>query len=176
MKDLELDALDLADVITDQVRNFASVHGRTKKSIQIFGSVGLQTQISLFAGNDAPLKAQLRRKMRRRTLTALAFESIGSLAESIATSAIQIVFNFVRWTWKTVDANSVLLAVLAMSVLVNVIFSSTNTSEWWRERKASKFMARLGIGPDLTMSKAVYLNELRTALEPSLPEGSGNQW
>lgn len=163
-------------MISDQVRNFASAHGRTKKAIQIFGAVGQQTQISTFAGNDAPLKAQLRRKQRRRTLTALAFESLGSLLESVATSAMQIIFDFVRWTWKTVDANSVLLGVLVMSVLVNVIFSSTGTSEWWRERKAGKFMTRLGIGPDLTMSKAIYLHEHETALKPGLREASSSQW
>ena len=162
----------------DQVRYFASAHGRTKKAIQIFGLVRSSTQSSLFAGSDMPLKTQLRRTMRRRTLTALAFESLGSLLESVATSAIQVVFEFVRWTWKTINANSVLLAVLVMSILVNVIFSSTSTSEWWRERKAGKFVARLGIGPDLTMSKAIYLHELResTALEVSFSEGSSSQW
>lgn len=91
---------------------------------------------------------------------------------------MQVVFDFVRWTWKTVNANSILLAILAMSVLVNVIFSSKNTSEWWRERNAGKFMAKLGIRPDVTMSKAIYLHELResTALEPNPPEGSRSQW
>lgn len=173
LKDLELDALDLADVIADQVRNFASAHNRTKKAVQIFGPVGLQTQISLFAGNDAPLKAQLRRKMRRRTLTALAFESLGSLLESVATSAMQLVFDFVRWTWRTIDANSVLLAILATSILINVIFSSAGTSEWWRERRAGKFMTGLGIGPDLTMSKAIYLHEL--PLELGLQESTNSQ-
>ena len=176
MKDLELDALDLADVITDQVRTFASVHGRTKKAIQIFGSVGLQTQISLFTGNDAPLKAQLRRKMRRRTLTSLTFESLVSLLESVATSAMQIVFDFVRWAWKAIDANSLLLVFLAVSVLTNVIFSSTGTSDWWRDRKAGKFMARLGVGPDLTMSKSIYLHELRTGMDPTFPEDDKSQW
>lgn len=165
-------------MIVDQVRNFGSAYGRTKKAIQIFGQVGLQTQVSLFAGNDTPLKAQLRRKMRRRTLTALAFESFGSLLETVATSAMQIVFDFVGWTWKTIDANSVLLAVLATSVLVNVIFSSTGASEWWREREAGKVMTGLGIGPDLTMSKAIYLHELHTSAAPELGlrEGSSNQW
>ena len=163
-------------MITDQVRTFASVHGRTKKAIQIFGSVGLQTQSSLFAGNDAPLKAQLRRKMRRRTLTSLAFESLVSLLESVATSAMQIVFDFVRWAWKTIDANSLLLGFLAVSVLVNVIFSSTGTSDWWRDRKAGKFMARLGVGPDLTMSKSIYLHELRSGMDPIFPEDNKSQW
>ena len=165
-------------MIADQVRNFASAHGRTKKAIQIFGAVGLQTQVSLFAGNDAPLRAQLRRKTRRRTLTALAFESLGSLFESVATSAMQLVFDFVRWIWRTVDANSVLLTVLATSILVNLILSSTGTSEWWRERKAVIFLKRLGVGADLTMSKVIHLDQLHEFVAPeSRPqEGSSSQW
>lgn len=117
--------------------------------------------------------------MKRRTLTALALESLGSLLESVATSAVQIVFDFVRWTWNTIDANSVLLFVLAASVLTNVIFSSVGTSEWWSERKAGKFMTRLGVGPDLTMSKAIYMHELHNqsaALNLGLREDSSNQW
>ena len=165
-------------MIADQVRNFASAHGRTKKAIQIFGAVGLQTQVSMFAGNNAPLKAQLRRKMRRRTLAALAFESLGSLLESVATSAMQIAIDFVRWIWKTIDANSVLLVVLATSVLVNLIFSSMGTSEWWRERKAGRYMNRLGIGPDVTMSRIVHLDQLHESVAPKsrLREGSSRQW
>lgn len=88
---------------------------------------------------------------------------------------MQVVFDFLRWTWKTIDANTVLLALLATSVLVNVIFSSMGTSEWWRERKAGKFMTRLGIGPDLTMSKAIYLHELHE-LNLGLREYPSNQW
>ena len=170
--------MDLADVIADQVRTFASTHGRTKKAIQIFGLVGVQTQVSLFTGNDAPLKAQLRRKMRRRTLTALAFESLGSLLESVATSALQMVFDFVQWAWKTMNANSIVLALLGMSVLVNIIISSTGASEWWGERKAGRYMTRLGIGPDLTMNKVIYLHELHesTALGIDHREGSSSQW
>ena len=165
-------------MIADQVRNFASAHGRTKKAIQIFGAVGLQTQVSLFAGNDAPLRAQLRRKMRRRTLTALAFESLGSLFESVATSAMQLVFDFLRWIWRTIDANTVLLTVLATSILVNLIFSSTGTFEWWRERKAGIFMKRLGVGPDLMMSKVIYLDQLHESVAPEtkFQEGSSSQW
>ena len=165
-------------MIADQVRTFASAHGRTKKAVQIFGPIGVQTHGSLFAGNDAPLKAQLRRKMKRRTLTELTLESLGSRLETVATSVLQIVFDFVRWTWRTIDSNSVLIAFLATSLLINVIFSSMGTSQWWRERKASKYMTRLGIGPDLTLRKTIYMHELDESSAPQLDlrEGSSSQW
>ena len=159
------------------MRTFASAHGRTKKAVQIFGPVGVQTQGSLFAGSDVPLKAQLRRKMKRRTLTELTLESIGSYMETVATSVLQVVFDFVRWTWKTIDSNSVLIAFLATSLLINVIFSSMGTSQWWRERKAGKYITRLGIGPDFTLSKTIYMHELDESSAPHLDlEGSSSQW
>lgn len=177
LKDLELDALDLTDVIAEQVRNFSNAHGRTKKAIQIFGQVGAQTQVSEFAGSDAVLKAQLRRSAKPRTLTALAFESIASIAESILTSTIQIILKLFGWAWKTINANTLLLTILAFSVLLNVIISSSSTSDWWRERKARRFMTRLGVGPDLTMSKAIYLHDLKesTSLGMVMSPGNSNQ-
>lgn len=178
LRDLELDALDLTDVIAEQVRNFASAHGRTKKAIQIFGQVGAQTQISEFAGSDAPIKAQLRRTRNPRTMTALAIESFASIAESVVTSAGQIILRIIRWLWDTISANRVILGILGISILVNVIFSSSGTSEWWRERKARKFMTKLGIGPDSTMSKSIYISDLEeaTSLDVGTLGGSGDQW
>ena len=178
LKDLELDALDLTDVIAEQVRNFASAHGRTKKAIQIFGQVGVQTQTSEFAGSEAPLKAQLRRSMKHRTLGALALESFASMAESVITSAMQIITRLIRWTWNTTNAHSVILGLLLFSLIVNATFSSRNTSEWLKERKARKYMTQLGIGPDLTMSKAIYIQDLEAAAAMDLDplEVSGNQW
>ena len=160
LKDMTLDALDLTDVIAEQVRNFASAHGRTKKAIQIFGSIGQQTQTSEFAGSEAPVKTQLRRSKKRRTLTALAFESFVSMAESVMTSAAQIVLRFVMWVWKTISANQIILCILGASILFNFIFSSRGTSDWWKERKARNFMARLGVRPDLTMSKTILVHDL----------------
>ena len=160
LKDLALDALDLTDVVAEQVRNFASAHGRTKKAIQIFGQVGVQTQTSEFAGSEAPLKAQLRRSRKHRTLASLTFESCASMAESVVTSAGQLVLRILAWAWKTANANSIILGVLGISIIVNIISSSSGTLTWWKERRARKFMANLGIGPDLAMSKSIFIHDL----------------
>ncbi|KAL8971006.1 MAG: hypothetical protein Q9197_003502 [Variospora fuerteventurae] len=66
LKDLELNALDLFDLITDQVRKLGA-QSRTRKAIRIFGQVGVQTQAFEFAGSDAPITTQGWRSMRRRT-------------------------------------------------------------------------------------------------------------
>lgn len=169
--DLSQDALDLSDVISDQCRRLGE-KSRTKKAIAVFGQVGLQDQVSEFAGSESPLAASLRRAMKPRTLTTLVLESFASFLESVATSLLDVMGGTVRWTWKTINANSIILAILAFSVLSNVISSSKSTVEWWNERKAGRFMARIGISPDLTMSKAIYVHDLQeaTAMEVVNPE------
>ncbi len=98
--------------------------------------------------------------MQSRTLAGLYVESVGSLIRICISSLLIRAVDFVQWTSKIVNANSILLAFLVVSVLINLIFSSTRTSEWWRERKTGKIMAQMGVGPDLSISKAIYLHDL----------------
>lgn len=162
LSDLESDAQDLADVIGEQVRKLGA-HSRTKKAIQIFGQVGQQTQASEFAGSDAPSGIRTRRSMKRRTITGLLFESVVLSLMNMVTTLLSWALAIVKWAWKTCDANSILLTVLAVSVCTNLFFTSWSTRDWWRERNAGKFMARLGVGPGYGMSKAVYLQDLDAA-------------
>jgi hypothetical protein len=173
--DLELDALDLADVITEQVRRLGA-HSRTKKAVQIFGQIGQQTQTIEFGSTDPKLSLQGRRSMGKRTLFRLVAESIGSLLQDIVTSIMMWTVALVQWLWKTGNANSIIILLLALSVLANVHFSSRETSEWWKERNAGHYMKHLGIGPDLVMSKAVHVLDLDLATrveEYSVRESSG---
>lgn len=162
LNDLELDALDLADVITDQVGKLGA-QSRTKKAVQIFGLVGQQTQVSEFAGSVLPLITQTRRKMQSCTLTGLLLRSFASMIGSCISSMLIRAATVVRWSSKTFNANIILLGVLLVSVIINFTLSASSTSEWWRERNAGKFMARMGVGPNLSMSKAIYLHDLNSA-------------
>lgn len=162
LSDLASDAHDLADVIEEQVRKLGA-HSRTKKAILIFGQVGQQTQVSEFTGSDAPSGVRTRRSMKRRTMTGLIFESVALMLGNVITTLLNWALVSLKWVWKTCDANSILLAVLAVSVLTNLFFTSWSTRDWYRERNAGKFMARLGVGPDLAMSRTLYLQDLDDA-------------
>ena len=157
-------ALDLADVLTDQVRRLVGVHSRTQKAIAIFGQIGHQTQVSEFAGSESPLNARLRRSRVRRSLASIYVQGAGSFAETVATSILQIVGNSVKWSWNTITANYLILLLLASSAFINNYYSSRVSTEWWHERKAIKFMSRLGVGSDSPMSRAVYVNDLEDAI------------
>lgn len=163
LAELQLDALDLADVITDQVRKLGA-HSRTKKAIQIFGQIGQHRQITEFGPNESKLPSQARRFSGRRTLTHLVFESVVSVVEDVVTSALMGIIGLVKWFWKTCSANSIILFILTISVATNAFFSSRETSQWWKERNAGKFMSQMGIGPDIIMSKAIHIKDLDSAI------------
>ena len=178
LRDLQLDALDLADVVAEQVRKIGA-QSRTKKAVQIFGAIGQQTEVSEFASSDTPSSVRVRRSMKRITMAGLIFESVGSMLERAFTSLLQWMLAVLKWVWKTFDANSILLGILALSVCTNIFFSSWNTSQWWRERSAAKFMSRLGVGPDPIMSRALYIQDLHTIAtnhmeDPSHEPAAGN--
>jgi hypothetical protein len=176
LDDSGLDAADLADVISDQVRKLGP-QSRTKKAIHIFGHVGQQTSVSLFSATDSghPKRPQI----KQRTLTNMFFETIGSFGESAITSVIMWTFAALRSIWKASSAHSIILTALLLSVLTNAFFTSRDTSEWWSERNAAKFMTRIGVGPNTMMSKAIYLKDLDdvlTSLPTDLVGGSGSKW
>ena len=160
LSDMELDALDLVDVLADQVRRLVGVHGRTKKAVTIFGLVGQHNQISEFAGSDSPLKARLRRSRKPRSLMGILVRDVGSLLETVAASILQMITACVRWSWKTFSANFLILLVLLSSFALNLVFSSKGLSTWWQERKIENLMTRLGIGAHQSMTHAVFVNEL----------------
>ena len=177
LSDLQLDALDLADVITEQVRKLGA-QSRTKKAIQIFGAIGAQKQVTEFGVNKTRTGSQARRSMGRRTLTRLLLESVASLIEDIVTSLMMWALAVLRWVWKTGSANSIILAILLSSIATNLFYSSQQTTEYWKERKAGQFMARLGVGPDMVMSKAVTVQDLDfvTSVNNSFRGDHENTW
>ncbi|KAL8630762.1 hypothetical protein Q9189_003522 [Teloschistes chrysophthalmus] len=164
-RDLKAVALDLTDLITDQVRKLGA-QSRTKKAVQIFGQVGVQTQALEFAGSDAPISPRVRRSMQRRSMAWLLASLVASFGQAICKAIMHCAFGLVRWVWKTLNANMVILAVLATSAIMNLTFSSNTTAEWWRDRRAGNYLARVGIGSDMMMSKAVYIQDLKDIWAP----------
>lgn len=163
LDDLELDAFDLTNVITNQIKKLgAQCH--TKKVVQIFGLIGQQTQVSEFMGSERSLISRTRSPAQRRTLAGLCLESFSFTIQSCISSLLIRAVDLLRWISKTVNANNILLSILVVSVFINLIFTSSRTSDWWRDRKTGKFMAQVGVGPNLSMSKAVYLHDLHDAV------------
>lgn len=164
--DLKQDALDLVDLVNDQVRRLGS-ESRTKKAITIFGHVGRQTQIAEFSGSGVKLNVEARNPRTPRTLFQLIFETFASLLESAVTSLMIWTFALFRWMWKTTSAHKIILALLLSSALINGLYSSRFAYDWWLERNAGNFMTRLGVHPSSVMSKAIYVRDIDEAIANS---------
>ena len=157
LADAGRDAEALADAATDQVRKLGP-HSRTKRAIQVYGHVGHENQEIIFSPEDTD--ATRKQAIKPRTLTAMAFETARSFMESVASSLVMWAFAAVRKLFKVATAHRAILALLAASMVLNLMFTSKDVSQWWRERNASRFMKRIGVGPNVMMSKAVYLYDL----------------
>ncbi|KAL8303746.1 hypothetical protein RB597_004852 [Gaeumannomyces tritici] len=159
------DAEELAEVATDQVRRLGP-HSRTKRAIQVYGHIGQQTQVVVFTPGEAG--STKKPQIKPRTLTNMIFEVLRSFMESVASSLMMWTFAGFKKLFSIFSANRIILAVLAASVMTNVVFTSKESSTWWAERRAAKFMNRIGVGPNVMMSKAIYVADLDQATESSL--------
>lgn len=164
--DLEQDSLDLVDLVSDQVRRLGA-HSRTKKAITIFGHVGRQNHVSEFSGAGSNLKLEPRKPRTQRAMHELLLETFLSFLETSVSFLMMWMFGVVRWSWKTVSAHKIILIMLATSAILNGYYSSRDTWDWWHERHAGNFMARLGVQPNLVMSKSIYMRDIDDAVANS---------
>ncbi|CAN8096681.1 unnamed protein product [Discula destructiva] len=173
LEDARRDAEELADVATDQVRKLGP-HSRTKRAIQVYGNIGQQTQVVIFTQSDAMAdgasagggggaRKTSGNMIRPRTLTEMVLETLRSILLSVATSLLTWTFAALGKLFEVLTAHRLILAGLLASLLVNAVYTGREGSVWWTERRATKFMSRLGIGPNTMMSKAVYITDLDEA-------------
>nr|KAK5438293.1 SNF1-interacting protein [Exophiala xenobiotica] len=163
LADLKSDSLDLADLVADQVRKLGA-HSRTKKAVHIFGQVGHATETTQLLVNDSALSIEVRREPVQRTIINLLTQAAGSAAQSAVGTILEVFLSLLRWVAKTFSANKLIIVALLLSALYNSWHTYRDSLGWWQERRATKFMGRLGVSPDVVMSRAVYLSDLDEAL------------
>jgi hypothetical protein len=72
---------------------------------------------------------------------------------NLPTSAIRQAINFVT-------VHKILLGMFIFSVLVNLFLSGRSTTGYWQQRKAEKFMHRIGVKPNSALIRMVSLKEI----------------
>lgn len=188
LDDLDLDALDLRDVVTDQVRKLGTENqGRTKNSIRIFGEVGGEIGSYVTAGNmpyTGPLASGLDTRapklpITQRRLSKMVAETALSFGESAASSVIMWTAAGVAKMCEIVSAHRFLILVLAVSMLVNMTLSQRSVVSYWNERRAAKWLEGMGVAPNGIMGRAVYLRDLEEIVNNGTDlerEGTESQW
>ncbi|CAK7265360.1 SNF1-interacting protein [Sporothrix epigloea] len=165
LDDASRDAEELAELATDQVHKLGA-HSRTKRAIQVYGNIGQQTKAVQFtpANKDGSGKGDKQAGiLKPRTLTDMLLETVRSFMESVVTSLVMWIFAGCRSVFRAATAHRLLLAFLVLSMATNLLFSSRETAAWWAERHATSYMRKLGVGPDVVMSKAIHLVDLEAA-------------
>jgi hypothetical protein len=179
LDDAANDAEELAEVATDQVRKLGP-HSRTKRAIQVYGAIGEHTQITVLRPEGDADGAKKTTQIRPRTLTDMLWETGRSFMESAITSVMMWAFAAVKRIFTVVTAHRLILVLLALSASYNLIVVTQSSSTWYNERKASKYMSRIGVGPNLVMSKAIYIADLEEASRGTVVDGwvkpAGSQW
>lgn len=160
LEDSSVDAEDLLNILTIHTQKLGP-HSRTKRSIKIFGNLGEQTSASIFPA--ASLDQVKSHQIKQRTLPSILLDCFASIGEIAITSVIIWIFAALKSIWKIASAHKIILTTFLLSVLVNAFFTNRDTSDWWAERKASRFMARLGVSPNQIISRSIYLKDLDEA-------------
>ncbi|KAI0396918.1 PH domain-containing protein [Xylariaceae sp. FL0594] len=160
--DATRDAEELAEVATEQVRRLGH-HSRTKRAIQVYGNIGLQSQVVVFSPNETD--SAKKPLINPRTLGSIAFETGRSFGESVISSVVMGMLAVLGRLWKVITAQRLLILLLSVSVIANLTFTSQSSATWWSERRAAIYLGRLGVGPNVMMSKAIYLADLDEAAE-----------
>ncbi|KAL6924869.1 hypothetical protein FSHL1_002117 [Fusarium sambucinum] len=158
--DAASDAEELAEVATDQIRKLGT-RSRTNRAIQVYGQIGQQTEVVVFS--PASTVSAKKQAIKPRTLTTMVFETIRSFGESAVSSVIMWAIAALRNLFNLITAQWIILALLAFSTLTNLLLTSSETSVWWKERRAVGFMHNVGIRPNTMMSKAIYFADLHEA-------------
>ncbi|KAK4169420.1 hypothetical protein QBC43DRAFT_307689 [Cladorrhinum sp. PSN259] len=161
------DAEDLAEVATDQVRKLGP-HSRTKRAIQVYGGVGVQTQVVVFSPPEEAAGMEIKGVkvktiIKPRTLGDMLWETGRSFMESAITSVMMWAFAAVRKVFSIMKANRVILVLLLVSGAYNLVAVSKASSRWWLEYRSEKYMRGLGVGPNVMMGRAIYLRDLEEA-------------
>lgn len=172
LDDLDLDALDLGDIVADQVRKLGTNEGgRTKTAVRLFGDVSGDPPQQPTT-NDPPLSTPdgapglgpraptMRVRIKQRRLTRMMAETALSFLESAASSVIMWTAAGLGKAWEVVTAQRVLLLVLVVSVLWNAVVGRGAVVSYWNERRAARWLDEVGVRPGGIMSRAVYLKDL----------------
>ena len=163
LNDLELDALDLVDVVGDQVRRLGA-HSQTKKAVQVFGQLGQSNETIQFEINNLALNIELRRVPVERRAIDLIWQELQTAFQNALGTVLTCLFSILKWIYNTCQAHYILIAALLISSLLNGWHGSRDALDWYHERQAGKFMSRLGVSPNHVMSKAVHLDDLHELL------------
>lgn len=137
-------------------------HSNTKDLLDIFGLVGQQSSVSSFYTEKLGPTSYI--EIKQRTMIGLLAQVLKNLGEFAITSIVYFLISAIRCIGSIASAHRIILLALLLSLFTNTLLTFKDASNWWTERKAIKFMNRMGVGPNQLISKSIYIKDLDDAL------------
>ena len=168
LRDIKSDASDIGDLVAQQARRLGPGPTTTKKAIEIFGSIGQQTQVVEYSGGGESMFADLKFTMAQRSVASLFGNSALSFTKRALNLAIVSLSWVAEWGWDLADnANTVLAFVLTASLVFNTLQLAQPLGRWLEQRQSIKYMERLGVGGRPGMSRSILLSDIEAASTPA---------
>ncbi|KAF2208811.1 hypothetical protein CERZMDRAFT_48533 [Cercospora zeae-maydis SCOH1-5] len=175
---LEADALDLSNVAMDQVAKLGN-YSKTIKAVEIFGTVGQQTQTAQIGSDQVPSGALPPiTPVSSKPISIFQLVSNDLFARTLSASSVVLDLGVAigKGAISLCTAHTLLIVVLAISALYNAWHGYRDGLVWYHERSAAKFMARVGVVPDVMMSKGIYLRDVEHLVAEDVAINDGDSW
>ncbi|KAF2151055.1 hypothetical protein K461DRAFT_165751 [Myriangium duriaei CBS 260.36] len=163
---LEYEANELVSLAMEQVAKLGP-NSNTNKAIHIFGHIGHATQPVHITASDLPAYpgASSKRKMRKYTLFSIYRHEAFRHVYKVLSIIFDVFDALMKFAMSTFSAHTVLVLLLAFSFTFNSWHSYRDSLTWWHERRATKFMARLGVRNNEAISRHIYIHDFEDLLE-----------
>nr|POE88149.1 putative ph domain-containing protein c19a8.02 [Quercus suber] len=163
----EADALDLTNVVMDQVAKLGS-HSKTNRAIEIFGLIGqqkespLQLDASVLPGNlPGNVTSNKSKPYRTVGITRLVIDDVLIKSLGLVGWCLDMLMAVSKAILGVCTAHSLLVAFLAVSLLYNSWHGYRDGLVWWQDARATRFMARIGVShQNKSLRKAIYLRDI----------------
>jgi hypothetical protein len=160
LNDLRLYASSLTSTLADQISRLGSqANNNSRKAVHIFGQIGQQTQSAQINASDLPPSDPTRRIIHH-SLAELFSSAAQKTAVHTIVTVLGLGLNLLTSIAEVVTAHKLLVALFVLSATSNFYFSGRETWSWWTERRAEKFMARVGVRPNVVIGRSIWLRDL----------------
>ncbi|KAF2400299.1 hypothetical protein EJ06DRAFT_425649 [Trichodelitschia bisporula] len=159
LANLHIHARSLVSILTEQVSQLGShTNNNSRRAVQIFGQIGQQKQASQVS---TEIGATLRkRSIYRKSLPELAVITARRSTVNVTLALLGLIIQMISSLITIASAHRLLVLGLGLSLGANAFLSGRASWGWWQERNASRFLARLGVGPQAVMGRSIWLKDI----------------
>ncbi|KAF2484224.1 hypothetical protein BDY17DRAFT_295237 [Neohortaea acidophila] len=175
---LEADALDLTNVVMDQVAKLGN-HSKTNKAIDIFGNVGQANSVPQLNADAIPAVAGTAissGRLQRVSLTKLVTSDLMVSTLQGLSLVFESLLGIGKGAVRLCTAHTLLVTVFLISCLSHLWHGYHTGMLESHERSAARYMARLGVRPDMTLGKSIYLADIDDLVAPTAPSMQNETW